>query len=230
MIRHPRLERVQVRSHAITDATGLFCGLSGLRKVQIDTASIEIFDRFFQSCSALTSIPPLDTSSGWNFSHMFQGCSALRQLPPLDTSNGTDFSGMFAWLLDYGGCLAYIPPLDTSQGKSFSAMFMGCSLRQLPVLNLSCLRGSIDFCYSPAIRRIEVSGLGEGLSAGDDENNWIMVNLEGTSLDAAALNAFYSALAPVNNRCTIYVSGTPGSIDPAHQPELANAKGWLVYY
>ena len=62
MINHPLLERVRVRSHAITVATSLFSHLSGLRQVEIETSGIEIFDQFFYYCSALATIPPLDVS------------------------------------------------------------------------------------------------------------------------------------------------------------------------
>jgi len=232
MIHHPLLERVQVRSHAITNGTGLFCALPGLRQVEIETSSIETFDRFFQSCSALRSIPPLDTSGGRSFCAMFQGCSALRQLPPLDTSRGTDFNSMFAWLIENGGCLVSLPLLDTRKGVNFAGMFIGCSLRQIPALDCSALRGSIDFSYSRSLRRIAITGLGQGLSQqqGGGQDEQIVVTLEGCPLDAAALNAFYAALVPVNQRGFIYVHDTPGSQQPEHQPQLAAARGWLVYY
>lgn len=229
MINHPLLERVRVRSHAITDATSLFSHLSGLRQVEIETSGIEIFDQFFYYCSALAAIPPLDTSNGWKFSGMFQGCSALLTIPPLDTSKGTDFSAMFAWLTDYGGKLCSLAVFDTSKATNCASMFMGCSLRRIPELDLSSLVGSIEFCYCPSLCSIDVSGLGEALS--EENQDRITVNVEQSSLDAAALNAFYRNLAPVNNnRGMIYAFGTPGSMQPEHQPELATSKGWIVYY
>lgn len=229
MITHPLLERVRVRSHAITDATSLFSHLSGLRQVEIETSGIEILDQFFYYCSALAAIPPLDTSNAWKFSGMFQGCSALLTIPPLDTSTGTDFSAMFAWLTDYGGKLCSIPVIDTSKATNCASMFMGCSLRRIPELDLSSLVGSIEFCYCPSLCSIDVSGIGEALT--EDNQDRITVNVEGSSLDAAALNAFYRNLVPVNNnRGMIYAFGTPGSTQPDHQPELATSKGWSITF
>ena len=228
MISHPLLERVRVRSHAITDGNSMFCGLSGLRQVEIDTAGIEIFEKFFHYCVILTSIPQIDTSSGVNFNSMFQGCSALLAIPPLDTSNGKDFSGMFAWLTDYGGRLASIPLLDTSQAETAGAMFTGCSLRTIPALDLRRMVGYIDFDYSRSLCSIDVRRLGEGIDPDNDDRIW--VGLQGTNLSAAALNAFYAYLAPVDNRGIIYLYATPGVVEPDHQPELATSKGWTIAF
>ncbi len=228
MINHPLLERVRVRSHAITNGSGLFSFLTGLRHVEIDTAGIEIFQQFFYYCCALTTIPAINTSAGVNFSNMFQGCSSLLAIPPLDTSKGTDFSAMFAWLIDYGGRLCQIPLLDTSNGEMFSAMFMGCSLRSIPPLDLRRLREGIEFNYSRSLCFIDVRGLGAGLNPESQDRIW--VGLEATGLDAAALNAFYTNLEPVNNRGTIYLNGTPGVLEASHQPQLATSKGWTITF
>lgn len=228
MITHPLLERVRVRSHAITNGAGLFSSLSGLRELEIDTAGISVFQQFFYYCRSLTTIPALDTSGGVTFTNMLHGCSSLQTIPHLDTSRGVDFSGMFAWLRDYGGKLCQMPLLDTSNGVSFSQMFMGCSLRSIPALDLRRLREGIAFSYSHALAFIDVRGLGEGLDPNSTSQLW--VGLEGTGLGAAALNAFYANLAPVNNRGTILLSNTPGVLEAGHQPQLASSKGWTLIY
>ena len=92
------------------------------------------FSCMFDSCKALTTIPPLNTSSGTNFGYMFQNCKILTTIPQLDTSNGTIFGYMF------NGCssLTTVPKLNTSNGFSFVYMFQNCtSLTTIPQLDTS---------------------------------------------------------------------------------------------
>jgi Mycoplasma protein of unknown function, DUF285 len=223
MIQLPLLERVRVLSHSLTSARHLFSACAALQTVEIDTSGIEDFSNCFSYCTSLRSIPEINTSSGTTFLAMFAGCSGLLALPPLDTSNGIDFRVMFAWSNDYAGSLPSIPLLDTRKGEMFEGMFAGCSLRSVPRLDLSGLRGEISFSNARALARIEVVGLGAA-------NSSVQVGLNDTNLGAAALNAFYANLEPITSPGFLYVANTPGPLDPDHDPTLATSKGWTIYY
>lgn len=223
MIQLPLLERVRVLSHSLTSARHLFSASAALQTVEIDTSGIEDFSNCFYYCISLRTIPELNTSAGTNFMAMFAGCSALLTLPPLDTSNGIDFRMMFAWSNDFAGSLASIPLLDTRKGEMFEGMFAGCSLRSIPRLDLSGLRGEISFSNARALARIEVVGIGA-------TNTFVQVGLNDTNLGAAALNAFYANLEPITSQGFLYLGNTPGPLDPDHDPTIATSKGWTIYY
>jgi hypothetical protein len=223
MIQLPLLERVRVLSHSLTSAHHLFSACAALQTVEIDTTGIEDFSNCFSYCTSLRSIPEFNTSAGTNFMAMFVGCSALLALPPLDTSNGIDFRMMFAWSNDFAGSLALIPLLDTRKGEMFDGMFAGCSLRSIPRLDLSGLRGEISFSNARALARIGVVGIGA-------TNAFVQVGLNDTNLGAAALNVFYANLEPITSQGFLYLGNTPGPLDPDHDPTIATSKGWTIYY
>ena len=111
------------------------------------------FSCMFDSCKALTTIPPLNTSSGTNFGYMFQNCKILTTIPQLDTSNGTNFGYMF-----YGcSSLTTVPKLNTSKGTDFSSMFRNCT--RLTTLELtSFISSQYMFSYCPALENLTVTG------------------------------------------------------------------------
>jgi hypothetical protein len=224
MVEQILLERVRVLSHDLTSAARLFSYCYGLQAVEMDTSRIEDFSEFFYYCPSLRSIPRLDTGNGRDFSYMFSGCSSLVALPALDTSNGIFFRYMFAWMNDYGGALSALPLLNTRRGREFNGMFDGTTLRTIPALDLSGIRGEIGFSSSNGLGRIDVVGIG----AANDES--ITVNVSWTALDAAALNGLYRNLEPITCGGSVYISGTPGCQQAEHQPELATSKGWTIYY
>jgi hypothetical protein len=151
---------VRVLCHSLLEAPGLFSDRYILQPVEMDISRPDDFTAFFSFCTSRRSIPLLDTCSGWDFSSMFSGCSTRVVLPPLNRSNGRSFPSMFAWLNDYGGWLATLPLLDTRRGREFDGMVDGSPLRSIAALDLSGIRGQIDFSSSYGLSAIDVVGVG----------------------------------------------------------------------
>ena len=59
------------------------------------TLDVLYFERIFDNCIALTTIPNIDTHSAVGMPYMFYGCSSLTTVPQFDTSNVTDMVNMF---------------------------------------------------------------------------------------------------------------------------------------
>jgi hypothetical protein len=87
------------------------------------------------------------------------------------------------------------------------------------LLNLRTLNAS--YCSSL------ISIRAEGVYSDYGSSSWYgAFDLRGSGLEAAALNQFYTDLAPGTG--WIIVAQTPGAANPAHTPAIATAKGYTV--
>jgi hypothetical protein len=207
MARFNQLQRVRVLSHSLTSASWLFgVVFPRLEAVEMECAGITDFSRMFSDnlTAPLRSIDLGDTSSGTRFDGMFSNCWSLQTVPAFDTSSGTRFDGMF----NLCQSMQTVPLLDTSSGTDFLFMFISCrslskvGITSWPVPESEGTYGSIfTQCY----------------------------------LSAASLNQIYTSLPDLTElelgfTPYISVSGNYGTEDEAHDPTIATAKGWEVYY
>lgn len=81
----------------VTANGALFCEEARSLKVgpTVNTSSVTDFQRAFQNCSSLTSIPLYSLGSCANISAAFSGCVALKEIPALNLSAVTNFASTF---------------------------------------------------------------------------------------------------------------------------------------
>lgn len=116
----------------------------GVSRIVFSGDMLNKYDGFFDSCGALTNVPPLDTSRLHHMNAMFSGCGALKSIPPLDTSNVYDFTSMFFWC----GALTTVPSMDTSKATYMAGMFSYCrNLRYVPPMDTSKVMNMRDMFF-----------------------------------------------------------------------------------
>jgi surface protein len=183
---------------SVTNMSGMFNGCSSLQSVPLfDTSSVTTMQSMFNDCFSLQSVPLFDTSSVTNMSGMFSDCFSLQRVPLFDTSSVTTMASMFS------NCssLQSVPLFDTSSVTTMQNMFASCrSLQSLPELDLSKIAtsatnslsvGSTSTSFSSAsLRRVKITG-----------NRWTQ-SLQNCSLDATALDEFYTNLPALNPAIT----------------------------
>ena len=187
--------------------------------VTLDTSNVTNMDSMFYEFGSLTTIPLLDTSSVTKMSYMFYSCSSLTEIPPMDTSSVTNMNSMFL------GCysLTTVPLLDTSNVTNMSSMFSGCSsLTGIPALDMSSATSVSGFAGFTGNNASKLTSL-TSFKAFGATRGWVM---QGTQLNAAALNEVFTNLGTASGSQTLDVRDNPGSA--TCNPSIATAKGWTV--
>lgn len=187
--------------------------------VTLDTSNVTDMVSMFSEFSSLTTIPLLDTSNVTDMSWMFYSCSSLTTIPLVDTSSVTNMNSMFL------GCysLTTVPLLDTSNVTNMSGMFSGCSsLTGIPALDMSSATNVSGFSGSAGNNASKLASL-TSFKAFGATRGWVM---QGTQLNAAALNEVFTNLGTASGSQTLDVRNNPGSA--TCDPSIATAKGWTV--
>lgn len=176
------------------------------------TSNITDMSYSFSRCKYLKEVATFDTSNVTSMSQMFYQCSNLKTIPYFNTSNVTLMTQMF---YDCSN-LVSIPALDTSKVTLMDFMFYGCKdLTSVPALNMRNVHSMKNIFFKCW-----------GLKSVDMYGMQISFSVDGTQLDAAALNKLFSNLATITTSQTIDITGTPGA--STCDRSIATAKGWSV--
>jgi len=90
------VERVTIKSHALTSTANLFNNMRALQSVPLfDTSSVTTMNAMFGACSSLQSVPLFNTVNNKNMNTMFNGCFRLKTIPLLNTVDVTDIGNCF---------------------------------------------------------------------------------------------------------------------------------------
>jgi len=163
------IQRVEFTSDTITnvsitggenllDAGSIFRNLSKLLTVDIDsTKNITDFNRVFENCTSLFSIPTvMDIGSGTDMDLMFFNCGALSVYPDvLDMSKSKTSNSMFR----NSGVVKLPDILDISSSLDTNSMFRDTMILETPkILDLaSCL--DANFMFFDCLNLLKVSTL-----------------------------------------------------------------------
>lgn len=201
----------------VTDFTGMYRGCSSLTYVpSLNMSKAERTTALFNGCSSLLEIPQgVDTSKSTNVASMFHSCRSITSLPALNFSSTTGSNTNI-----FANCelLTTIPLINLGSANNLSSMFKGCfSLVELPALdlgNVTASNGLLNFvneCTS--------------LTTAPLKNVGVNLSVEGTKLNATALNELFQGLSTVTNK-TITITDTPGAATANRS--IATNKGWTV--
>lgn len=233
------LEAVPLLNTAVaTTVVAMFSGCSALQTVpNFNTVLVTDFSSMVLNCTIMRTAPTLDTSKGVLFTSMFSGCRSLTTVPLYDTSKGVHFGSMFL------NCnsLRTLPALDVSLGTNFQSMLQECWSLESVTLNTPAGTTFINFLFNA----YSVRALSINMSAVTNASQFSQligqvavltsltltglkyaISISGASLNAVALDAFYTSLGTAAGSQTITVTGNPGTATDT--PSIATAKGWTV--
>lgn len=178
-----------------------------------DMSGVVTMHEMFRDCEGLQTIPDYDTSNVQTFSGVCDGCHSLWETPAWDCSNCTAFQNGF----DDCYSLTKINLFNLAPSLNVQFMFNATGVREIPAtIDLSGITVSTYMnSFLGAVPLREFNAIGPSTS-------FSIVNAE---LDAAALNAMYTALPTVGS-ATVTVTGNPGT--SGDNPSIATAKGWTV--
>jgi len=195
----------------LTDTSALGHATKGITSVCTDMSSA------FYSCRALTSVAAMNTSGVTAMSWTFHGCSSLQSIPT-PSGNLWKTSAVTIWTNTFASCLSLqtIPLLDTSAATNMSNMFNSCTaLSSVPGIDVAnCTNFSQTFSSCVSLQSAPLAG------------GRFSISYASCLLNAAALDAIYTALGTASGSQTITVTSNPGIATDT--PSIATAKGWTV--
>lgn len=177
-----------------------------------DTSGVAVWNYAFRSCTSLRSVPVYTTSGATQMFFTFAQCTSLEETPAWDMATITDVSGMF----DDCYSLRKLNLTNVTAIVDGAQFFVNTSLEEIPA--------SYDFSnitsnsFSTVVQNTPL----REFNAIGPSANFSLANFE---LDAAALDAMYTALPTVVGK-TVTVTGNPGVT--GDDPTIATAKGWTV--
>jgi len=196
---------------ALIDASSLGHATKGLTSLCTDMSVM------FQSCRSLTSVPLINTSGVTTLQQCFNGCSALASMPT-PSGNNWKLTACTTLSQTWTGCAALttMPMMDTSSVTNFTSTFQSCSaLTLVPGWNVAA--GTTFTSMFNGCTSLQSAPLAGGRFA---------ISYASCLLNAAALDAIYTALGTASGSQTITVTGNYGT--PTDTPSIATGKGWTV--
>jgi hypothetical protein len=189
-------------------ARGSFCN-NTLPNVVFNSTS-PAFSLF--SYARIKTIGNISGSSNMNISSMFQ-LSTVEEIGDFTFPNNTGSNTTF--IFDGTFCLQKIGLINLNAATDLSSLFQSSGVREVEFV--SCANVSITsnmFNNTGSIQKLIMPGLRFGL------------NVSNNRLQAAAINAFFTALGTSSGSQTINVSGNPGAA--TCNTSLATTKGFTV--
>lgn len=205
---------------AVTSLNQTFTGCTALYDTSGITGTTNLLtdmSNTFLNCKSLVTVASFATHGVTTVTSCFSGCSALQTFPTPSGNNWkltacTVFTGMFT------NCSALVvcPLLDTSAGTNFNNMFNGCQALTT-VAGLNVAAGTTFTTMFSSCTSLQSAPLAGGR---------FTISYASCMLNAAALDAIYTALGTASGSQTITVTSNPGTTGDT--PTIATGKGWTV--